>query len=87
MISDENIFSCLKRTGYQPSTIPFTPFSAGHGDNMIEVSEQMPWYQRWSVDCQEGSTKGMILVEALDTIRLPLNFQSAKHFDCQSKMF
>jgi len=44
----------LKKTGYDPTKIPFIPISGWHGDNMIERSSNLPWY------------KGPILLEALD---------------------
>jgi elongation factor 1-alpha len=39
--------------------IPFIPISGWTGDNMLEKSENMPWYS------------GPILSEALDLIRQP----------------
>jgi len=44
----------LKKTGYEPTKIPFIPISGWHGANMIERSSTLPWY------------KGPILLEALD---------------------
>ncbi|CAF0839546.1 unnamed protein product [Adineta steineri] len=64
--SDISIY--LKRSDYQPETIPFVPLSGLHGDNMTEVSDHMPWYQGWSVDRQEGSVSGETLIEALGAI-------------------
>jgi len=44
----------LKKVGYNPDKIPFVPISGWLGDNMIEKSDNMPWY------------KGPTLLEALD---------------------
>jgi len=44
----------LKKVGYKPMKIPFVPISGWEGDNMLEKSTNMPWY--------EGPT----LIEALD---------------------
>merc|ERR1712100_441138 len=49
----------LKKVGYNPAKIEFIPISGWHGDNMIERSDNMPWY------------KGPILLDALDAIPPP----------------
>ncbi len=49
----------LKKVGYNPEKIPFIPISGWNGDNMIDRSENMPWY------------KGPTLLEALDAIEPP----------------
>lgn len=60
--------SYLLNIGYQPETVPFIPLSALHGDNVIEASEHMPWYQGWSIDRKDGTVTGKILLEAIDAI-------------------
>merc|ERR1719201_2765659 len=49
----------LKQVGYKIDTLPFIPISGWVGDNMLEKSENMPWY------------KGPTLMEALDAIKPP----------------
>lgn len=49
----------LKKVGYNVANIPFIPISGWVGDNMVEKSDNMPWYN--------GST----LLEALDALRPP----------------
>jgi elongation factor 1-alpha len=49
----------LKKIGYNPDKIHFIPISGWMGDNMIDRSENMPWY------------KGPTLIEALDAIDPP----------------
>ena len=49
----------LKKIGYNPDKIPFIPISGWHGDNMIDRSDNMKWYN------------GPTLVEALDTLEPP----------------
>ena len=49
----------LKKVGYKPDTINFIPISGWNGDNMLEKSENTPWY------------KGPTLLEALDKIEPP----------------
>jgi elongation factor 1-alpha len=57
-IKDE-VSNNLKRIGYKPETIPFIPISGWTGDNMMEVSPNMPWY------------KGPCLFDALDQLTVP----------------
>ncbi|WP_440058995.1 translation elongation factor EF-1 subunit alpha [Thermogladius sp. 4427co] len=49
----------LKSIGYNPDKIPFIPISAWTGENLIERSPNMPWYD------------GPPLVEVLDTLQPP----------------
>jgi len=49
----------LKQVGYKVDTVPFIPISGWNGDNMLSLSENMPWY------------KGPYLLEALDAIKPP----------------
>jgi elongation factor 1-alpha len=49
----------LKKVGYNVEKIRFIPISGWNGDNMIEKSDNMPWY------------KGPTLLEALDLLEPP----------------
>ena len=49
----------LKKIGYNPDKVPFIPISGWVGDNMIEASSNMPWYN------------GPILINALDSLDQP----------------
>merc|ERR1711959_873892 len=49
----------LKKVGYNPANIPFVPISGWVGDNMIEGSDNMPWYN------------GPTLLGCLDALRPP----------------
>merc|ERR1712110_1299795 len=49
----------LKQVGYKIENVPFIPISGWVGDNMLENSENMPWY------------KGPYLMQALDAIKPP----------------
>nr|VDZ43672.1 elongation_factor_1-alpha/GeneDB:LmjF.17.0080/GeneDB:LmjF.17.0081/GeneDB:LmjF.17.0082/GeneDB:LmjF.17.0083/GeneDB:LmjF.17.0084/GeneDB:LmjF.17.0085/GeneDB:LmjF.17.0086 [Leishmania donovani] len=50
----------LKRVGYNPEKVRFIPISGWQGDNMIERSDNMPWY------------KGPTLLDALDMLEPPV---------------
>ena len=49
----------LKQVGYKIDEVPFIPISGWNGDNMLELSTNMPWY------------KGPYLLQALDAIKPP----------------
>merc|ERR1711997_331916 len=49
----------LKKVGYNVANIPFVPISGWVGDNMIESSDNMPWYT------------GPTLLGCLDNLRPP----------------
>ena len=53
------VSSYLKQVGYKVETVPFIPISGWVGDNMLEMSTNMPWY------------KGPYLLQALDAIKPP----------------
>jgi elongation factor 1-alpha len=49
----------LKRAGYDVTKVPFIPVSAWTGDNLVELSDKMPWY------------KGDPLIKAFDVFKIP----------------
>jgi len=49
----------LKKVGYNVEKVQFVPISGWNGDNMVEKSDNMPWY------------KGPTLLEALDLLEAP----------------
>uniref|UniRef100_A0A7J3XZI2 Elongation factor 1-alpha n=1 Tax=Thermogladius calderae TaxID=1200300 RepID=A0A7J3XZI2_9CREN len=55
----ETLGKFLKGLGYNPDKVPFVPVSAWTGENLIERSPNMPWYD------------GPVLVEVLDTLQVP----------------
>jgi elongation factor 1-alpha len=55
----QEVSEFLKKVGYKPDAIHFIPISGWCGDNMLERSENTPWYT------------GPILMEALDLIEPP----------------
>ncbi|KAG6551048.1 hypothetical protein Mapa_007281 [Marchantia paleacea] len=55
----QEVSGYLEKVGYNPENIPFVPISGFEGDNMIERSENLEWY--------EGPT----LLEALDNLTEP----------------
>ena len=61
----------IKKIGYNPKEVVFCPISGWHGDNMLEASEKMTWWNKgygdgkkekgWSKTTKEkGDTSGRI---------------------------
>lgn len=61
----------VKKVGYNPKAVVFVPISGFHGDNMLEPSENMPWFKGWSIERKEGNASGKTLFNALDAILPP----------------
>lgn len=61
----------IKKIGYDPKTVAFVPISGWHGDNMLDASENMPWFKGWEIERKEGNASGKTLIEALDAIFPP----------------
>jgi elongation factor 1-alpha len=55
----KEVSAYLKKVGYNPDKVPFVPISGWVGDNMIDRSDNLPWY------------KGPTLIEALDNLEPP----------------
>ncbi len=55
----QGVSDLLKRIGFDASKIPFIPVSGWYGDNLLEKSKNMPWYD------------GPTLLEALDQFEEP----------------
>jgi len=62
----------IKKSGYNPKSVAFVPISGWNGDNMLEPSEKMPWYNGWSIERKDASVAtGKTLLEALDSLIPP----------------
>merc|ERR1719228_3025284 len=72
----------VKKIGYNPKEIIFCPISGWHGDNMLESSTNMTWWNTgygdkkgekgWVKTTKEGGDKnGFTLIDALDSINPP----------------
>jgi len=55
----KEVGSYIKKVGFNVEKVKFVPISGWNGDNMIEKSDNMPWY------------KGPTLLEALDMLEAP----------------
>jgi elongation factor 1-alpha len=60
----KEVSSFLKKIGYNPDKINFIPISGWLGDNMTEISPNMPWWQK-------APYQGITLLQALDLVEEP----------------
>jgi elongation factor 1-alpha len=70
----KEVSSYLKKVGYNPDAVAFVPISGWHGDNMLEKSEKMPWFEKaggWKIKSKTREAQGFTLVDALDAIEPP----------------
>ncbi|KAL7754149.1 translation elongation factor EF-1 alpha [Sorochytrium milnesiophthora] len=74
VVKDASAF--IKKIGYNPKTVPFVPISGWDGDNMIEPSQNMPWFKGWKKETKSGESRGVTLLDAIDAIEPP-----ARHAD------
>ncbi|OMJ11987.1 Elongation factor 1-alpha, partial [Smittium culicis] len=68
----KEVANFIKKVGFNPKTVPFVPISGFNGDNMIEVSTNMPWYKGWNKETKSGAAKGFTLLEAIDAVEPPV---------------
>jgi len=68
----KEVANFIKKVGYNPKQVPYVPISGWHGDNMLEASENMPWFKGWTKEVKGGNVvKGKTLLEAIDAIEPP----------------
>jgi elongation factor 1-alpha len=68
----KEVSNYVKKIGYNPKNIAFVPISGWHGDNMIDKTENMPWYKGWKrIVGKDTEQSGFTLYEALDGIQPP----------------
>jgi len=61
----------LKKVGYNLKKIPFIPISGWHGDNMLEKSDKMSWWNGTKTESKECTKALVTLRDALDAIEPP----------------
>ena len=63
----------MKKIGYYSKAIAFVPISGWHGDNICEVTYDMPWYRGWSIEHKGIAMPitGKTLYDAINSIMPP----------------
>jgi elongation factor 1-alpha len=68
----------IKKVGFNPKTVAFVPISGYNGDNMIDNSDNCPWYKGWAIEVPNPADKkivsssGKTLLQAIDAIQMPV---------------
>lgn len=61
----------VKKVGYNPATVPIVPISGFNGDNMLEKSANMTWWNKQKITRKSGNYEFETLFDALDNIDPP----------------
>lgn len=68
----EEMSKMLQSIGFKIKKIPFIPMSGWTGENLLNVSENMPWYKGFECNINPKETiKGHTLIDALDKLIQP----------------
>ncbi|KAL7646681.1 UNVERIFIED_CONTAM: hypothetical protein RMT77_001934 [Armadillidium vulgare] len=67
----KEVSAYVKKVGYNPSTVPLIPISGFNGDNMLERSDNMPWWKKQKIERKSGSYEYETLFDSLDNIEPP----------------
>jgi len=67
----KEVHNFIKKVGYKPEAVAMVPISGWHGDNMLEPSENMPWFKGWKIESKSGEKTGKTLLQAIDAIEPP----------------
>jgi len=67
----KEVTAYVKKVGYNPATVPLIPISGFNGDNMLEKSENMPWWKKQKIERKNGAYEYETLFDALDNIDPP----------------
>ena len=67
------VVSMIQKIGYRPKKVPVIPMSGFKGENLIDRSDNMPWYKGFKVNISKTETaEGYTLLDALNNIvRVP----------------
>ncbi|KAL7646684.1 UNVERIFIED_CONTAM: hypothetical protein RMT77_001937 [Armadillidium vulgare] len=67
----KEVSAYVKKVGYNPTVVPVIPISGFNGDNMLERSDNMPWWKKTKVERKSGNYEFETLFDALDNIEPP----------------
>jgi len=65
---EREVKKMLTKIGFKTKKIPFVPMSGFQGDNLIEESENMPWYKGFKVKPKKKEVEGKTLLNALNDV-------------------
>ncbi len=66
-----HVSNYLQKIGYRLEHVAFVPIFAWNGDNLVVVSNKMPCFKGWIIECHAGNVSCKTFLEVLDTIIQP----------------
>jgi len=63
----KEVLKFIRKVGFKPERVAVVPVSGLRGDNLVEKSHNMPWYNGWSIGPKDAPTStGTTLLDAID---------------------
>jgi len=70
-IKDE-MSKMIQQAGFKPRRVPFIPYSGFQGENLVDRTDKMPWYQGWQANISKDEvSQGYTLYDALEKLARP----------------
>lgn len=68
----EEMTKMLQQAGFKTKQVPFIPYSGYAGENLVEPTDKMPWYNGWKANInKETVVEGVTLHDALEKFVKP----------------
>ncbi|CAF2127902.1 unnamed protein product [Rotaria magnacalcarata] len=65
------VIKCMQKIGYQSHVITIIPMSGFYGDNLVQHSDKMPWFQGWNLQRNSENITVTTLLKAFDVLIPP----------------
>lgn len=68
----EEMTKMLQQAGFKTKQVPFIPYSGYAGENLVEPTDKMPWYNGWKANINKDTVvEGVTLHDALEKFVKP----------------
>lgn len=68
----EEMTKMISQAGFKPKQVAFIPYSGFKGENLIEKTDKMPWYQGFEVNLSKTEkVSGFTIYDALEKVARP----------------
>jgi|UniRef100_A0A6C0JA81 elongation factor 1-alpha len=68
----EEMTKMLQHAGFKTKQVPFIPYSGYAGENLVEPTDKMPWYNGWKANINKDTVvEGVTLHDALEKFVKP----------------
>ncbi len=70
-IKDE-MTKMIQQAGFKPKRVPVIPYSGFKGENLVDLTDKMPWYKGWKANISKDEVvEGFTLYDALEKLARP----------------